>query len=97
DGPPIPLVIIPATVISASRPFLESPFVADQAGAEWISRDAEKLGVGVLWAGYRVRPYGNPIDLAHLDEVTGAAARDYHFDSARFTLWGTSSAGLVCS
>ncbi len=94
NGSRLPLVIMQSPVFSVGRPYLESVFMADQFSAETWSNAAEKLGVGILWPGYRVQPYGNPIDFAHIDEVIAAVSSDYLIDMTRLYLYGHCSSGL---
>lgn len=94
DGPGLPLFIMPQPVFSANRPFLESAFVARHREAERWARVAERLGVGILWPGYRARPYGNPIDFAHFEEALAAVRADYRVDPARIYLHGYCSTGM---
>ncbi|MFA5264407.1 MAG: hypothetical protein WC378_11330 [Opitutaceae bacterium] len=95
DGPPLPLVISMQTVFKAERPYLESSFVAAHGKAENWGRIAERLGVAVLWPGYRVCPYGNPADIAHFDEVLATVKQDYRIDESRVYLHGECSAGMT--
>jgi len=81
-----PLFILPPPPFEERRPFLESVFMADQRGAEEWARVAEDLGVILLWPGYRVSPYGNPIDFAHYEEVLAAVRADYRIDPAQIYL-----------
>lgn len=94
EGEGLPLVIIPPPVFAASRPFLESAFVARLHDAEKSIRIAKELGMGILWPAYRVRPYGNPVDFAHYEEVLAAVRADYHFDPRRIYLLGYCSGGM---
>jgi hypothetical protein len=97
-GAGLPLVIVMTTVFDAQRPYLESIFVANKhRDAERWADAAEKLGIGILWPGYRVRPYGNPIDSTHFDEVLAAVAADYRLDLSRLYLYGFCSAGMTAS
>lgn len=96
-GPGVPLFIMPQPVISTNRPFLESAFVARQREAEDWARVAERLGVAILWPGYRVSPYGNPIDFAHFEEALAAVRSDYRIDPTRIYLHGYCSTGLFSS
>lgn len=93
-GPGVPLFIMPQPVFSANRPFLESAFVARHREAEDWARVAEKLGVAILWPGYRVRPYGNPIDFTHFEEALAAVRADYRIDPTRIYLHGYCSTGM---
>lgn len=94
NGEPLPIIVILATTISASRPFLESPFVANQKEAEEMAKIAARLGVGILWPGYRCPPYGNPCEFTHFEEVLQAVGKDYHIDDHRISLLGICGAGL---
>jgi hypothetical protein len=93
-GSGVPLFIMPQPVFSTDRPFLESAFVARQREAEDWARVAEKLGIAILWPGYRVRPYGNPIDFTQFEEALAAVRADYRIDPTRIYLHGYCSTGL---
>ncbi|MFZ5495407.1 MAG: alpha/beta hydrolase-fold protein [Verrucomicrobiota bacterium] len=97
DGAGLPLVIVMQTVFARPAPYLESVHVARLDEAEQWAQVAEKLGIGILWPGYRARPYGNPADLAHLDEVFAAVGADYRLDPSRLYLYGSCSGGLTAS
>lgn len=96
-GNGLPLVIVMPTVFERKRPYLESVYVEQQTEAETWTEIAEKLGIGLLWPGYRTCPYGNPTDFTHLDEVMGAVAADYLLDQERLYLYGLCSAGMTSS
>jgi len=83
-----PLFIVAQTPLGVGRPFLESVLVANQRDAEGWSRMAEERGVILLWPGYRVSPYQNPIDFAHYEEVLAAVRADYRIDPERIYLQG---------
>lgn len=91
----LPLVMIMPAVFAYSAPYLESLFIGEHREAEPWAAVAEKLGVGILWPGYRVRPYGNPTDEHYLDEVLSTVAKDYALDSARLYLFGHCSSGIT--
>jgi hypothetical protein len=97
DGPRLPLVIVMHPVFSVPRPFLEGVEMGQQKQAELWTRTAENLGVGLLWVGYRVCPYGNPIEFTYLDEVLAAVEHDYNVDPTRISLYGICSAGLTAA
>jgi len=97
DGPLMPMVIVMPTVFSGRRPYLASIFVSMHKEAEEWARAAEKLGLAILWPGYRSNPYGNPCDSAYLDEVLATVAADYRLDPARLYLYGICSAGMTTS
>jgi len=90
----MPLFVIAQTPLGVSRPFLESVFVANQRDAEGGARMAEERGVILLWPGYRVSPYGNPIDFAHYEEVLDAVRADYRIDPERIYLQGFCGSAL---
>jgi pimeloyl-ACP methyl ester carboxylesterase len=94
---PLPLAIMVATTMSASRPFLESSFVAHQMEAERFSQIAEACGIGILWPGYPAEPYGNLEEYTHFDEVMAAVGRDYTIDHERLYLMGTCRAGMIAT
>jgi hypothetical protein len=94
---PLPLIIVQHPIFSVKRPFLEGVVIANQEEAENWSRIAESLGVGILWSGYRVCPYGHPIEFAHLDEVLRAVEADYAVDHTRVTLHGECSSAIGAS
>ncbi len=97
EGAALPIIVIPATVVTANRPFIASAFVAQHVEAELLSAVAEKLGVGLLWPGYRMQPYGNPADFTHLDEVLAEVGADYHIDPERISVWGSCSSGMIAA
>jgi len=90
----MPLFIIAQTPLGVSRPFLESVFVANQRDAEGGARMAEERGVILLWPGYRVNPYQNPIDFGHYEEVLAAVRSDYRIDAKRIYLQGFCGSAL---
>jgi len=89
-----PLFIFPPPPFEEGRPFLESVFISNQREAEEWARVAENLGVILLWPGYRVNPYGNPIDFAHYEEVLAAVRADYRIDPERIYLQGFCGSAL---
>jgi hypothetical protein len=93
----LPLIVVMQTVGAAPVAYLDSLFIRKHEEAERDSRLAEKLGVAVLWPGYRARPYGNPLDFSHFEEVLAAVAKDYRLDPARLTLYGNCSAGMTAA
>jgi hypothetical protein len=90
----LPLFIVFPTVTSASRPFIESAFVADHAGAMMLARYAERMNAGIVWIGYRGMPIGSPCEATHLDEVLGEVNRDYRIDRQRIVLVATCSGAI---
>lgn len=92
---PLPVVVMLPTVISANRPFIESAFVADHAGAMELGRIAEETGMAVLWTGYRCQPLGSPCEATHLDEILTDVALDYALDPHRLVLAGMCSGALL--
>lgn len=97
DGPGLPLVVVLPTSIVEPRPFIESVFVADHRSAAALGAVAEKLKLGLLWAGYRGPPYGNPAEFADLDQLLATVAADYHLDTSRLYLYGYCSSGMTAS
>lgn len=95
--PDLPLVVVPATPFSSQKSYIESLFVLTGAEAKNWEEIAEKLGIAVLWPGYRVRPYGNPLDLAHVEEVINVAFRENRIDPTRVYLLGICGGGLTAS
>ena len=93
----IPLIVMLPTVISASRPFIASAFMAAHSEAERICAIAERLDAGVLWPGYRNRPTGSPCEATHLDEAIDAVMADYSIDRFRITLLGACSGGALAT
>ena len=91
------LIIFMATVFERKGPFLNSVLAGKQEEAERLSEIAEKLGVGILWPGYRTCPYGNPGEFSYLDEVLRAVDADYHLDPSRLYLYGDCSSGMTAS
>lgn len=96
-GAKLPLVVVLPTVPSASRPFIESVFLAGQSETERMAAIAEKLGVAILWSGYRNRPTGQPCEFAHFDETLNAVADDYAIDPRKITLCGACSGGAIAT
>lgn len=96
-GNGLPLAIVMSTVFERTSPYLESVYAEQQTEAETWAAAAEKLGVGLLWPGYRSCPYGNPTDFAYLEEVLGAVTADYQLDPDRLYLYGLCSAGMTSS
>lgn len=97
EGEALPMIVIPATVVTANRPFIASAFVAQHVEAELLAAVADKLNVGLLWPGYRMQPYGNPADFAYLDEVLAEVGQDYHIDHERISVWGSCSSGMIAA
>ena len=95
------LIIFMTTVFERKGPFLESVFVAKHGRVERLAGQlaelAEKLGIGILWPGYRIRPYGNPTEFSHLEEVLRAVDADYPVDTARLYLYGYCSSGMTAA
>jgi hypothetical protein len=91
SSPGLPLVIMNPTDMSASRPFIESVFIAEQAEAEHLSAVAERYGLGILWWGYRAQPTGAALEFTHYDEVLREVERDYAIDPHRIYLLGACS------
>jgi hypothetical protein len=91
----LPIVLIMPTDMSATRPFIESAFVAHQIEAETLADLAEKKGCAVLWVGFRCQPSGSPCDFAHFDEVLNAVKQDYHIDDQRIYLTGECGGGTL--
>lgn len=96
-GPELPLVVILPTVVSASRPFIDSAFLTDQSEAERLCALAERYGFGLLWCGYRAQPTGQGGDFTHLDETISAVEGDYHIDNRRIYLLGACSGGAIAT
>lgn len=94
---PLPLAIMLPTTISASKPFLSSAFVAAHGEAEEIASIAERLGIIVVWCGYRNQPGGLPCELTHLDEVIADIESHYNIDNNRVSLLGACSAGATAT
>jgi hypothetical protein len=95
DSGPMPLVIVLPALMSVSKPFIESPFLAAQDEADWLAAQAEKLGLAVLWPGYRGFPFGHPGEFAHLNEVLAAVGRDYSVDARRATMMSACSGAML--
>lgn len=94
DGEGLPIAVIMASVFSTPRPFLESVQMNQQVEFDTLSQIGERLGLGLVWSGYRCSPYGYPCDLTHLDEVLGTVTSDYHVDPGRIYLMGFCSSGI---
>lgn len=92
---PLPLIVIPPTAVEVPRPFLDSPFIADQASADRLGEVAGKHGCAVLWVGYRNLPYGNLIEFAHFEEVMLAVKQNFAIDPQRVFLLGSCSSGMT--
>lgn len=97
DDQSLPLVVIMTPSILKDVPFLESPIVAQQEEAEAWDRIAAKLGVCLLWPGYRNNPRACPLEFSHLDRIVKAVCDDYSIDKNRISLLGYSTAGLTAS
>lgn len=97
DGGRLPVAVMLPTIISASRPFIESAFIAAHSEAERMSVIAERLGIAVLWSGYRNKPTGQPCEFTHFDEVLAAVGNDYNIDSQKISLYGACSGGAIAS
>jgi len=93
----LPLIVVMQTVGAANVPFIESVYVRNLSEAERWARLAETLNVGILWPGYRSRPYGNPTDITYLDEVLAEVSRNYSLNSGKISLYGICSAGMTAS
>jgi pimeloyl-ACP methyl ester carboxylesterase len=91
----LPIVLIMPTAVSATRTFIESPFVAHQVEAETLSALAEKKGCALLWVGFRSQPSGSPCDFAHFNEVLDAVEQDYRIDDRRIYLTGECGGGTL--
>jgi hypothetical protein len=96
-GAGLPLAVVLPMLPSASRPFIESAFVARHVEAEEMAQWADRFGVGILWCGYHGMPYGYPCDFTHFDEVLEAVGRDYKLDPSRLYLLGMCSSGVTAS
>lgn len=92
-----PLFVVFPTAISASRPFIESPFMAAHLAAINIGRHADTTGALVVWPGYRNQPSGSRCELTHLDEVLRDLERDYRIDQERIVLIGVCSGGFLAA
>ncbi len=95
EGDGLALVVVMPTVFETNRPYLESVYLADPQQAEGWAEMAREAGLGILWPGYRVGPYGNPADETYMDEVLQAVAADYKLDTSRLYLYGTCSGGMM--
>jgi len=91
------LLVVPPTVTSASRPFIESAFIADQKGAELFGVLAERYYLAIIWPGFRCQPYGSPCDFAHFDEALAAFRGDFSWDPHRTYLYGTCGGGMLAA
>lgn len=94
---PLGLVVILPTNVLRNVPYIESALVADELEARAFAEAGERSGVGILWSGYRCRPYGNPGDFVHFDEVLADVGKDYSIDSRRIALLGTCSSGTLAA
>lgn len=87
-GTPIPLVVVPATTVAISRPFIASPFIANQAEALAMAEIAGAHGFAVVWPGYRKLPTGSPLEAAHLEEVLSIVQKNYDINGDRIAIVG---------
>jgi len=91
----VPLVIImPTTLQSVERSFLESPLVASHQKALQICRYAEKYGFAVLWPGYRSAPFGWTYEAAHVVEALENVEKNYNIDCSKICLYGICAGGF---
>lgn len=90
-----PVIVMVPPPIAAPVPFIQGPFLARQFVAEDFARIAERQKVILVWAGYRSATNHSPAELAHLDEVINALARDYRIDRHKISLTGTCAAGVM--
>jgi hypothetical protein len=93
----LPLIIMLPTVTSTARPFIESAFMAAHSEAERISAIAERLGVAVVWSGYRRPLVGAAEEYAHIKEVVDDVMLHANIDSSRIAMMGACSAGAVAT
>jgi hypothetical protein len=94
SGASLPLIVMLPTPVSTSRPFIESPFIANHNDAVALGKIATELGAMILWSGYRNTPYGNPCEFTHFEESLAAVMRDYRIDATRISLVGACGAGI---
>jgi len=93
QGPP--LVVILPTIVDQLRPFIACPVVASHREALKMAKFAERYGAALLWPGYRTQPFGNPCDLAHIDEALSAALADYRINPNRIVIVAECSGGRL--
>lgn len=92
-----PCVIIPPPAIENSRPYISSSLIADLGTAKELATEADKLGIALIWPGYRNSPYGHPAEFVQMDEAIDALAARTHIDESRLFIVGTCSSGMVAA
>ena len=91
---PLPLILVlPTTIVSKERPFLESPNVAHHRQATELSKFAEKRGYGILWPGYRNATVGWSYESVRAEEALEDVEKNYNIDAARISLYGICAGG----
>lgn len=93
----VPLIVVIPTVVSTTRPFIESPFIAAHEEAEALARMANRTGSAILWIGFRNNLYGHPCEFTHDEEVFASVFKNYNIDKTRVSLLGACSAGWIGS
>lgn len=91
------LAVVVPTSISASKPFLVSPFMLAHSEAERLSFIAEKFNTGLVWCGYRSMPSGAPADFAHMNEVLKDLEKFVSINNAEISLIGSCSGGALAT
>jgi hypothetical protein len=91
----LPVAVLVPTATSATRPFIESVFISRQIEADLWGVLAEKLGLVIVWEGYRAQPNGYPYELEHFSEVMNDVERRVCVDKERLYLMATCRAGVM--
>lgn len=91
----LPLIIVPPTAIETPRPFIESPFIADEMAAERLAIVASKYKCALVWIGYRSPPCASLGELNYFEEVMAVIRRHFPVDDKRLYLLATCSSGLT--
>ncbi len=96
----VPLVVMVSPAVTANVPYFKSSAVSSYNGliaAEVLAQSAERLGMAVVWPGYRRLPHGHPAEFTHLDEVLTDVARHMKIDPQRVYLTGACASGTYAS
>jgi len=89
------LVIAPTRIANRTRPFIESPIMANHRQALLWAKHAEKHGFALLWPGYRAVPEGYTYESAHMNEALQAAENQCAIDKHRISIHATCAAGYT--
>lgn len=89
----MPLVIVVPAITTKSEPFINSPYMSAYDEAMRMASAAGRLGVAVLWLGYRCTPQGAPVEFYHYDEVLADFKKQFDVDDTRLWLMGACTGG----